>query len=115
VDPATFRARLATDLAEAMRTRDPVATSVARTLAAAISNAEAVESPHGSEAIPFGTAEVSRREISIGDIDEIVERELEERTSVLGVYEQHEDLAHGRRLRSEIELLSSYLEFVRGP
>ena len=107
-----LRHRLRSDLTEAMRMGERDRIALIRSLLSALSNAEAVDSPHGSEPVPFGTAEAVRRELTTADAIAILERERGERSSVLADYRRHDDPSHAVRLQAEIDLLDRYLGLI---
>jgi uncharacterized protein YqeY len=100
-----FRTLLREDLVAYLPDRDRAGPAVVRTLAAALENAEAVESDHG-------TGDASRRHLTHSDAIEIVDRELSDRISVVAEYARHPDADHARRLHAEIDVLQRYRDVL---
>jgi uncharacterized protein YqeY len=84
VNPAdTIRARLRSDLSQALKTRDRRTAEILRTLIAAIDNAEAVpvvrSGPYRELAFGDPAAEVPRRALDIAAIAAVLNAEIAER------------------------------------
>lgn len=99
------------DLRTAMKSRDKIAVSLLRTLMATLDNAEAIAVDHAIlPKIPTTERyEVARKELTPGEIQQLLEREVAERQRAHSEY-----LALGltdevTRLETEIELITRYL------
>jgi uncharacterized protein len=114
------RTGLRRDLTTALKARDRVAIAALRSALAAIENAEApaidqsgskaVQSEHlAGSVVGAGAAEVQRRQLTESELRAIVEAEVHERLVAAAGYERtgRDDLA--QRLRSEVDVLSRYL------
>lgn len=109
--------RARTWLREAVRSHDTVTVSALRSLLGAIGNAEAVPvaadaaATSSSEriagaALGVGAAEVPRRELTDGDVADIVHAEIAERRSAMELYGSS---AASHRLAAEIVVLEGLL------
>jgi uncharacterized protein YqeY len=116
---AATRGRLRLALDEALRTRDRIAVSAARSALSAIANAEAVSpppavtgsrSPHVAGAVAgVGAGDAPRRDLSAAEVDQVVRAEISERLQAASDYERAGHSARAHRLRSEASVLASAL------
>lgn len=104
---AAFRERLRDNLKTAMRARNDAEVRLLRGLGAAIDNAGAV--PLGDEELrQFAHGETARRELTDGDIAELLARECSERLEAAAEFDGLGQTAEAERLRREAELIASY-------
>lgn len=108
-DDLPIRRRLKADLRAAMSAGDTQRVSVARTLLAAIANAEAIELDASHPREVQGWGDVPRRRLTADDLAGIVRREAEELRSVAADYEQRGQPDEAQRLRSRARLVDGYL------
>lgn len=109
----SVRDELQADLRRAMRERDRPAVRAIRTALGAIANAEAVDVPeHLSDPLgsPGLSQDVARRELSAGDVREILGAEVRERRAALAEYERHGRAEQADDLRAELRVLARYVE-----
>jgi len=116
---ADARVLLRRALDHALRTRDAVAVSALRSALSAISNAEAVSappavarpsSPHIAGApAGVGGGEARPRDLSEGDVDQIVQAEISERLQAASDYDRSGHVSRAERLRAEASVLASAL------
>lgn len=115
-----MRTSLRRDLTAALKARDRVAVAALRSALAAIENAEAVPANHASlsnaegehiarGAVGVGAAEADRLHLSDTDLHAIVATEVQERSATASEYEQAGRTDLAQRLRSEADVLRSYL------
>lgn len=114
-DRPPLRERMRAALTVAMKSRDRQAITALRSTLGAIDNAEAVDvaehragSVEGSAA-GLGVAEVARRELTEGDIEQIVRAEIAERHTVAEEYDGHGRAEHAADLRAQAEALTDLL------
>ncbi|MFI9407390.1 hypothetical protein [Nocardia sp. NPDC052316] len=116
-DPSTepLRARLRTALSVAMKSRNRQAITALRSTLGAIDNAEAVDvgehragAVEGS-AVGLGVAEVARRELTEGDIEQIVRAEIAERRTAAEKYEALGRADQAEELSVQAEALANLL------
>jgi uncharacterized protein YqeY len=120
VSRMSLRIRMRQALPEAMRARDKVAVSALRATLGALDNAEAVpvgdagfrgvaieQSPAGA-----GAAEAARRELTEGDVSDIVRAEIAERLAAAAQLTAPAHADRVARLRAEAAVL---LRFLDGP
>jgi uncharacterized protein YqeY len=94
-----------------MKARDRVAVTALRSALAAIDNAEAVGgTPTKGLAIErsplgVGAAELPRRELTAGQVEEIVRAEVAEREDAALGYEQRGQAERAAQLRAEVAVL----------
>ena len=115
-----IRDRLHQALREAMRAQDSVATSALRSAMAALDNAGAVPpgpvpaaggGPHFAGAVAgLGAAEVPRRGLAAGEVEQILRAEIAEREAAAAGYEGAGHDEQARRLRQETRILASVLD-----
>lgn len=122
-DPAVaVRAVLRTRLTAAMKQRDRVAAGALRSVLGAIDNAEAVDTDAADvplaagehvagAAVGVGAAEVSRRTLTVEEIRQIVEQEIEDRRLAVPQYQGAGERAAQRAadLQHEVETLLAAL------
>jgi uncharacterized protein YqeY len=114
-DAATsVRERLRDRLMTAMRSRDPVATSVYRSLIAAIDNAQAVplEVPRRMDRLlAFGdrSAERSRRSLRPSELEALITAEASERRAAAQQLMDVGQAERAGRLRAEAALIEAFL------
>lgn len=102
-------------LTVAMKSRDRQAITVLRSTLGAVDNAEAVdvgEQRAGaveSSAVGLGVAEVARRELTEGDVEQIVRAEIAERHTVADEYDGHGRTEHAEDLRAQAKALTDLL------
>lgn len=111
--------RLRSALPSAIKSRDTVAVAALRSALAAIENAEAVDSSQTPPPVEhpdiaggvsgLGAGEVSRRQLSAMQMEQIVRGEVAERQAAERDYRQAGHRQHAERLRGEAEVLLSYL------
>jgi len=117
----TLRPRLRAALTAAMKSRDAAAVAALRSALAAIDNAEAVDPAQGPVPPPaggpvaksvagVGAAEVPRRELTAEEEAAIVAGEAAERRAAATEYERLGRTEDAARLRSEADLLDTFLE-----
>lgn len=96
-----------------MRERDRPAVRAIRTALGAIANAEAVDAPEHLQD-PLGSPglskDVARRELSAGDVREILQAEMRERRAALADYERHGRAEQADDLRAQLHVLARYAE-----
>jgi hypothetical protein len=104
--------RLRADLSAAMRERDRARVTVLRTALAAIANAEApaVETHSLPSVAAAGSTEVARLELTDDDRRRILRAQIADRHDTVDQYEHNGRDAEPAVLRSEIRILTSYLE-----
>ena len=121
MDDSAVRQRLEQALRQALRARSAVEVSALRSALAAIDNAGAIavgpasaagaSSPHfAGAAAGLGAAEVPRRGLSEGEIEEIVRAEAAERRDAAHRYERSGRVDHADRLRREASVLESAVD-----
>jgi uncharacterized protein YqeY len=121
----TMRARLQTDLRDAMKRRETVAVSTLRCLIAAIDNAGAVAPPEedaparrdwskGSHHVitSAGPTEVARRTLTADDVDALLRREWQARATAAATLERHGRDAAAPR--AEMSIVARYLDIKPG-
>jgi hypothetical protein len=116
-DEESLRARLRRALTDAMKQRDRTAVTALRTTLSAIDNSEAVAPPEqpsdiGSGAIAgavhgVGRSEVRRRDLTEGEIRDVVIGQIEERVHAANEYERMGQLDRANLLRDEAAVLRS--------
>lgn len=104
-----IRALLKADLRAALGAGDGERVSVARTLLAAIANAEAVELDASDPKEVEGWAEVPRRRLTAADLAGILGREAAELRAAADDFEQRGARAEAERLRARARLVDGYL------
>ncbi len=103
--------RLRESFTAALKARDAVATAALRSALAAIDNAAAVDAASGSHpTLGVGTRDVARRELSPGEVREIVRREVSDREAAATEYESRAKRDQARRLRAEAAVLAEVLD-----
>jgi len=117
MNAGTMRDRLQLALQQAMKERDSVAISALRSALAAIANAEAVpatsgEGVGGNEFVAgsaggLGAAERERRMLTEAESEAIVQREVADRLTAAGEYEQAGHQEPAQRLRQEAAALAT--------
>src|SRR5581483_2823696 len=103
-------------LPAAMKSGDKAAVSALRSALSAIDNAEAVERPVETdrnlaiERIPVGVAaaEMTRRELTEADVEQIVRAEIAEREAAVRTYESAGRVAAASDLRAQIRALATH-------
>jgi hypothetical protein len=118
-DEAALRARLRRALTNAMKQRDPTAVTALRTALSAIDNAEAVARPEppsedGSGAIAgpahgVGRSEALRRNLTEGEILDVVVDQIDERDHAADEYERLGQFDRANLLRDEAAVLRSHV------
>ncbi|MFI6168233.1 hypothetical protein ACIBCN_15735 [Nocardia sp. NPDC051052] len=114
-DRLPLRGRLRAALSVAMKARDRQAITALRSTLGAIDNAEAVDvGDHQagsleSSAVGLGVAEVARRELTEGDIEQIVRAEIAERHTVADEYDGLGRSEHAEDLRAQAKALADLL------
>jgi uncharacterized protein YqeY len=115
VDPdpaAVMRARIRTDLKQAMQDRRPADVSLLRTLLAEIDNAQAPaavpDSPYRPNQFGTGTAEVPRRRLSAEALRALLEREAAQRRDAAAALEARGRAADAETLRREADAVMRY-------
>jgi len=111
-----LRQRLKEALPAAMKSGDKAAVSALRSALSAIDNAEAVERPVETdrnlaiERIPVGVAaaEMTRRELTEADVEQIVRAEIAEREAAVRTYESAGRVAAASDLRAQIRALATH-------
>ncbi|MGH3152986.1 MAG: hypothetical protein ACRDOB_19980 [Streptosporangiaceae bacterium] len=117
----TTRQRLQLALRQALKARDPVATSALRSALAAIDNASAVPagpppgagagSVHVAGAVSgLGASEAERRVLDAAEAEQIVRAEIAERRAAAQDYEARGHPDRAARLRREASILLSAIE-----
>ncbi|MBC7300978.1 MAG: GatB/YqeY domain-containing protein [Nocardia sp.] len=110
-----LRERLRAALKPAMKARDLSAVSALRSALAALDNAEAIDAgavkagAMEDSAVGLGAAEAVRRELTDGEIEAIVRREIDERRAAAAEYEQLGALDRRDRLTAEADALAVLL------
>lgn len=115
-----IRDRLHQALRDALRAREPIATSALRSALAALDNASAVppgpvtrtaSGPHFAGAVAgLGAGEVPRRGLAPGEAERIVRAEIAEREAAAAGYERAGHSEQARRLRQEAAILASAMD-----
>jgi hypothetical protein len=118
-DEAALRARLRRALTNAMKQRDPTAVTALRTALSAIDNSEAVARPEppsddGSGAIAgavhgVGRSEALRRNLTEGEILDVVVDQIDERDHAADEYERLGQFDRANLLRDEAAVLRSHV------
>ena len=118
-DEEALRTRLRRALTDAMKRRDRTAVTALRTALSAIDNSEAVARPEpssdvGSGAIAgavhgVGRSEAHRRNLTEGEILELVIDEIDERDHAADEYERMGQLDRANLLRDEAAVLRSHV------
>ncbi|ADB53215.1 GatB/YqeY domain-containing protein [Conexibacter woesei] len=116
-EPDGVRARLRAALPAALKARDAGAVAAIRSTLAAIDNAEAVDAraPVVEHARIAGTAgelgagEAARATLTERQQREVVEREVAERRAAADEYDRHGHDEQAARLRTEADLVASFL------
>ena len=118
-DDEALRARLRRALTDAMKQRDRTAVTALRTALSAIDNAEAVARPEppsdvGSGAIAgavhgVGRSEAVRRNLTEGEILDVVLDQIDERDQAADEYERVGQLDRANLLRAEAAVLRSHV------
>jgi uncharacterized protein YqeY len=117
------RELIRSDLTAALKGRDRMRVAALRSLLSAIANAESVppEPPANQGAQPTGSEHVAgssvglwsgesaRRQLTEGDLVDIVGREVSERTEAADQMDAAGEAGRAARLREEAAVLSSYL------
>ena len=98
------RDRLQAALAQALRSRDPLRTSILRTTLSAIANAESVDVEPGTTA-----TEVPRRELSEEDVQSIVAAERAELESTAAELRDHGRDDAAEELNEKAAVLADFL------
>ena len=110
--------RLRADLMTARKARDTAATSVLRSTLAAIANAEAqpaedgtppMEGPIAGAAAGVGATDVARRELSDGDVEQVVRDQLSELVTAAELLEANGRPDDAAGLRRQAALLNELL------
>jgi uncharacterized protein YqeY len=114
VNPAdTIRARLRSDLSQALKARDGETATVLRTLIAAVDNAEAVSATSGDpyRELAFGdpAAEVPRKALSAAEIAALLDAEIAERQAVADELATKGGNAQADELRAGCAIVRRYL------
>jgi hypothetical protein len=104
-----IRVLLKADLRAARNANDAERVSVARTLLAAIANAEAVQLDTSHPQEVQGWAEVPRRRLTVADLTGILGREAAELRAAADDFEQRGARAEAERLRARARLVDGYL------
>jgi uncharacterized protein len=109
VNAASLKARLRTDLKNAMREKRTDEVALLRNLIAALDNAEAVPT-HGYRPRPPGDSqgEVARRELGGAEVDSLLAREIAEREVAAEEFERHGRSGEASRLMQEAEAIARY-------
>jgi hypothetical protein len=118
-DEEALRARLRRALTEAMKQRDRTAVTALRTALSAIDNSEAVARPEppsdvGSGPIAgavhgVGRSEAVRRNLTEGEIRDVVVDQIDERDHAADEYERMGQLDRANLLRDEAAVLRSHV------
>jgi uncharacterized protein YqeY len=103
-----IRALLKADLRAARNAGDAERVSVARTLLAAIANAEAVELDASHPQEVQGWAEVPRRRLTAADLAGILRREADELRAAADDFARRGARAEAERLRARARLVDGY-------
>jgi uncharacterized protein YqeY len=115
--------RLRGDLTAALKAGDSVTVTALRSALSALDNAGAVEVPAaqvgGTERVAgatpgVGSTEIARRELSDGDVLAILREQIEEHSHAADGYARIGRTDIAERLRSEAEVLRSYLSGPTG-
>ncbi|MBX3014038.1 MAG: GatB/YqeY domain-containing protein [Caldilineaceae bacterium] len=107
-----LREQMKADLTRAMKARQSETVATLRSVLAAIDNAEAVpvETPtQPIEPIAGQRHEVPRKVLSLDDIRQMVQKELDERRAASATYAQLGQSAEAERLATAADLLAGYL------
>jgi uncharacterized protein YqeY len=120
-DPDRLRVRMRADLTAAMKSRDTDAVSALRTALAAFDDAGAVPAPEPAAGPPatseyvagtsvgLGSAEVARRELTMGDLHSVLRAQIDERVAEADTYAAHGKSTAADRIRREADVLRAYL------
>jgi len=104
-----LRERLAGELRAAMKARDAVAIATLRSLLSAIDNASAVAETSAHVPVFGRSGDVSRRELTIPDIERVLSGEAAERTAAVDDYERRGLREGVDRLRAELGIIMRFL------
>lgn len=115
VDPAeAMRARIRTDLKQAMQDRRPADVSLLRALLAEIDNAQAPaavpDNPYRPRQFGTGAAEVPRRPLSAEALRALLEREAAQRRAAAAALEAHGRGSDAEVLRREADAVMRYAD-----
>ena len=103
-----LRARLSADLLRAMKVRDKAAIDTLRCLLAVLDNAGAQDPSTAPPAVVGHSAEVPRKSLTQGELQALMQAEINSRRAAAIEYERggrHRDSA---RLRAELALIGQY-------
>lgn len=107
-----IRARLSSDLLDAMKSRDMIATATLRSLLAALDNGSAVPLASAPAAVYGHSGDVPRKILSEAECENILDAEAHSRRVALAEYERlgrHEQATH---LQAELAVIARYLKSV---
>lgn len=109
-DPVqTLMDTIRTDLQEALRQRDRAAVSPLREILAAIDNASAVDAPQGYDYTGEAPTEVTRREVTFGEVVASLQRLIDQRLAAAANYR---DLGQSDRAAEHVQaaaVMTGYL------
>ena len=118
-----LRARLASDLRQAMKSRNAVERATLRALLATLDNASAVPlsapedtSPDARLDAAFASAassEVPRREVTADECRDRIDAEARERREAAALYDRLQRHADADRARAELAIVERYLSSTR--
>jgi len=106
------RNHIKSDLKQAMKARDMASVMTLRSLLAAIDNAESVQLSEPISPSIGKTNDVPRRELTEENLQEIFQKERDERLSAITEYERFGKDEEAERLRVETALIASYLDDI---
>jgi uncharacterized protein YqeY len=108
-----LREQMKADLTQAMKARQSATVATLRSVLAAIDNAEAIpvsESAFPVEPVPGQRHEAPRKILSVEDIHQIVQKEIDERCRASAKYATLGLQAEAARLQTAAALLATYLQ-----
>jgi hypothetical protein len=113
-----IKTRLSTDLRQALKNKDNIATKTIRSLMSAIDNAEAIaiETPSimpmagliAGATEGLGSTEVMRKELTGQDIQEIIKKEIDEIQNAIDLMKDYKR-PETKDLEKQIDVLKKYL------
>jgi uncharacterized protein YqeY len=106
-----LREQMKRDLVQAMKARQTATVATLRSALAAIDNAEAVPVDETTPIIPFVTQrpDVPRKVLSDADIQEILQKEVDERNAASAEYARLGQSTEAERLQASAALIANYL------
>lgn len=102
--------KLSSDALQARKDGDGLKKEILQSTLARITNAEAVApAPASSMSVGVGSTEAARRELSLPEVYELIQQEIDELTEAYKAMDSQPAHPYARELKSKIEILSSYI------